>query len=90
MAAASCCRTGSSSSPPDDLRGQALGLHTSGMLTMQAVAATLAGGVAQVLSPAHAMAVMATASILVSLALFSALRRTDTVAGRIPAEIKVG
>jgi MFS family permease len=59
---------------PDDLRGQALGLHSSGMLTMQAVGATVAGGVAQLLSPGHAMVVMATASILVSLSLIPGLR----------------
>ncbi|MDQ0991454.1 MFS transporter [Streptomyces sp. V3I7] len=54
---------------PDELSGHALGLHSAGMLTMQGVSATLAGSVAQVTSPAAAMAVMATASIAVTVAL---------------------
>ncbi|GAA2626434.1 MFS transporter [Dactylosporangium fulvum] len=66
---------------PDDLRGQALGLHTSGMLTMQAVCATLAGTVAQFLAPGRAMAVLAVASILVSLALIPGLRAPVTIVG---------
>ncbi|MGH3417137.1 MAG: MFS transporter, partial [Actinocrinis sp.] len=35
---------------PDDVQGQALGLHTSGMLTMQGVCAALAGTAAQHMS----------------------------------------
>lgn len=58
---------------PDELRGQALGLHSSGMLTMQAVGAVTAGLVAQHLSPGTAMAVMATASLVITLALSPAL-----------------
>ncbi|MFD0576651.1 MFS transporter [Dactylosporangium darangshiense] len=65
---------------PADLRGHSLGLHGSGMFTMQAVGATLAGAVAQVVSPAHAMAVMAAASITVSLLLAPHLRRTPPTA----------
>ncbi|MEU8541365.1 MFS transporter [Streptomyces sp. NPDC048717] len=53
----------------DDLGGQALGLHTSGMLTLQGLSAALAGGIAQLASPATAMTVMAAASLLVTLAL---------------------
>ncbi|MGQ7749451.1 MFS transporter [Streptomyces sp. WC2508] len=60
---------------PDEFTGQALGLHSSGMLTMQGVAAALAGTVAQWTSPATAMTVMAAASIAVSLALTAAGRR---------------
>ena len=37
---------------PDELSGHALGLHSSGMLTMQGVGAALAGAVAQRTSPA--------------------------------------
>jgi predicted MFS family arabinose efflux permease len=37
---------------PDELRGHALGLHSAGMLTMQGVAAVVAGAVAQLSSPA--------------------------------------
>lgn len=54
---------------PDELSGHALGLHTAGMLTMQGVSATLAGGMAQLASPATAMTVMAAASIAVTLTL---------------------
>ncbi|GAA1299090.1 MFS transporter [Streptomyces sanglieri] len=60
---------------PDEFTGQALGLHSSGMLTMQGVAAALAGSVAQWTSPATAMTVMAVASIAVTLALTAAGRR---------------
>ncbi|MES9507253.1 MFS transporter [Streptomyces sp. NPDC000609] len=60
---------------PDEYTGQALGLHSSGMLTMQGVAATLAGTIAQRTSPATAMTVMAAASVAVTLALTAAGRR---------------
>ncbi|MEE1749705.1 MFS transporter [Streptomyces sp. JV184] len=60
---------------PDEYTGQALGLHSSGMLTMQGVAATLAGAIAQRTSPATAMTVMAAASVAVTLALTAAGRR---------------
>jgi MFS family permease len=63
---------------PGDMQGQALGLHSSGMLAMQGVAAALAGTVAQHSSPATGMAVMAAASIAVTLALAPALRTTTT------------
>ncbi|MDW5323026.1 MFS transporter [Plantactinospora sp. KLBMP9567] len=59
---------------PAQMRGQALGLHSSGMLTMQAVAATLAGTVAQYLPAGAAMTVMATLSLLVTLLLRPRLR----------------
>ncbi|MDI2128569.1 MFS transporter [Yinghuangia seranimata] len=64
---------------PDELSGHALGLHTSGMVTMQGVGAALAGGVAQVTSPATGMTVMAVASIAVTAALVPGLRPTRTV-----------
>lgn len=54
---------------PDRMTGQALGLHTSGMLTFQGVGAALAGTAAQRTSPGTAMAVMAAASIVVTLLL---------------------
>ncbi|SDH11674.1 MFS transporter [Nonomuraea jiangxiensis] len=60
---------------PADVRGHALGLHSSGMMTMQGVGAALAGAVAQYTSPATAMAVMAAASVAVTLALAPGLRR---------------
>lgn len=59
---------------PDELSGHALGLHSSGMLTMQGIGAALAGAVAQQTSPATAMAVMAAASLAVTLALTPGLR----------------
>ncbi|WEH33404.1 MFS transporter [Streptomyces sp. AM 4-1-1] len=54
---------------PDAMSGQALGLHSAGMLAMQGVAATVAGAVAQRTSPGTAMTVMAAASVAVTLAL---------------------
>ncbi|MBB2941636.1 putative MFS family arabinose efflux permease [Actinoplanes lutulentus] len=60
---------------PADARGQALGLHTSGMLTMQAVCAALAGTVAEFTTPAVAIGVMSAASITVTLLLAPALGR---------------
>jgi predicted MFS family arabinose efflux permease len=59
---------------PDELSGHALGLHSSGMLAMQGVGAALAGAVAQQTSPATAMAVMAAASVTVTLILAPGLR----------------
>ncbi|MFJ2895933.1 MFS transporter [Streptomyces sp. NPDC087218] len=66
---------------PDGITGQALGLHSSGMLTMQGVAAALAGSLAQWTSPASAMTVMAAASLAVTLALAAVERRTAGPAG---------
>ncbi|MFD3926781.1 MFS transporter [Streptomyces sp. NPDC058614] len=48
---------------PDELSGHALGLHSSGMLTMQGISAALAGAAAQLTSPGTAMALMAVASL---------------------------
>ncbi|MGW0807761.1 MFS transporter [Nonomuraea sp. NPDC002799] len=59
---------------PEEMSGHALGLHSSGMLTMQGVGAALAGTVAQVTSAATAMAVMAALSTAVTLALAGGLR----------------
>lgn len=59
---------------PAEVRGQALGLHSSGMLTMQAVGATLAGVIADLLSPRNAIVVMAIASLAVTIALTPRLR----------------
>ena len=68
---------------PDELAGQALGLNSAGMLTMQGLSATVAGSVAQLTSPATAMTVMAAASAVVTLALATAARRPSS-AGRVP------
>jgi len=59
------------------MRGQALGLHSSGMMAMQAVGATIAGVIAQHLSPGPAMAVMGALSLLVTVSLSPALRLSD-------------
>jgi predicted MFS family arabinose efflux permease len=56
---------------PDELAGQALGLHTTGMVALQGIGAALAGTLAQVTSPAMAMTLMAAASIAVTLTLFA-------------------
>ncbi|BBH66921.1 membrane protein [Actinoplanes sp. OR16] len=60
---------------PPEAMGQALGLHTSGMLTMQAVGAALAGAIAQYTSPATGITVMAVASTAVTLSLAPALKK---------------
>jgi predicted MFS family arabinose efflux permease len=61
---------------PPDTRGQALGLHSAGMLTMQGLSALLAGLLAEVL-PAHdVMALLALASLLITVGLIPALRRS--------------
>ncbi|MFF9572233.1 MFS transporter [Streptomyces sp. NPDC014685] len=75
---------------PSELRGHALGLHSSGMFTMQGVAAAVAGGVAQLTSPSAAMTVMAAASAAVTLALTPGLRRMGPVAEGVLAGADVG
>jgi MFS family permease len=62
---------------PDELAGHALGLHSSIMLGLQAVTAALAGGIAELSSPATAMSVLAAASLVVTLALTPRLRPGD-------------
>ncbi|MFJ6074437.1 MFS transporter [Streptomyces sp. NPDC093065] len=74
---------------PDELSGHALGLHSAGMLTMQGVAATLAGTVAQFTSPATAMTVMALASLTVTLTLTVASRRAAPDGGLLPTRAAV-
>ena len=59
---------------PEDLSGHALGLHSSGMLTMQGLGAALAGTVAQHVAPATTMTIMAAASVTVTLILAPGLR----------------
>lgn len=54
---------------PTELSGHALGLHGSGMLTMQGVSAALAGSIAQLASPATAVTVMAVTSLTVTVTL---------------------
>jgi len=59
---------------PDELTGHALGLHSSGMLAMQGVGAALAGAIAEHISPAMTMAVLAAMSVTVTLLLAPGLR----------------
>ncbi|MGW0777397.1 MFS transporter [Streptomyces sp. NPDC002835] len=68
---------------PGELSGHAFGLHSSGMLTMQGVAAAIAGGIAQFTSPATAMTVMAGGSAAVTLALAPRLRRARSAAADV-------
>lgn len=70
---------------PDGLRGHALGLHTSGMLTAQGLAAALAGTLAQFTSPATAMGAMAAASVVVTLLLAPALVAREAEADAVDA-----
>ncbi|MFE4061726.1 MFS transporter [Streptomyces sp. NPDC059096] len=69
---------------PGELSGHALGLHSSGMLTMQGVGAALAGGVAQLTSVPAATAVMAVLSVTVTLTLAPGLRRAPAAGGDTP------
>lgn len=66
---------------PDDLAGQALGLHTTGMVALQGISAVLAGTLAQLTSPPTAMTLMATASVAVTLTLFTLERRGERQPG---------
>ncbi|MGW2492217.1 MFS transporter [Streptomyces sp. NPDC001606] len=57
---------------PGELAGQALGLHSAGMLTGQGLSAVLAGALAQFTSPAVGMTALAAGSVGVTLALATA------------------
>ncbi|MFD7078285.1 hypothetical protein ACFV9G_29025 [Nocardioides sp. NPDC059952] len=60
----------------DDIQGQTLGLQSQGMMIGQAVGAGIGGAVATHLSPGHTMGLLATASLLVTIALTPGLRRS--------------
>ena len=62
---------------PDDLAGQALGLHATGMVALQGIGAALAGTLAQLTPPATAMTLMASASIAVTLTLSALGKREE-------------
>ena len=68
---------------PDAIRGQALGLHSAGMRALQACGATLAGCLAGIASPGTAMAILATASLVITVALTAGLRRPTAMS--VPA-----
>jgi MFS family permease len=61
---------------PAGLRGQVLGVESSVRMTLQGVCAAMAGLLADLLSPATAVVVLAGASILVSVTLTRSLART--------------
>ena len=63
------------------MHGQALGLQSSGTMTMQAVGAAIAGLIAQHLPTGSAMAVMAVLSLLVSISLTRGLRLSAPPSG---------
>jgi MFS family permease len=65
---------------PPALRGQVLGVESSVRMTLQAVCAVLAGGLADVVPVGVAMSALAAASLAVSLALTPALRRAADAA----------
>ncbi|MEV6590377.1 MFS transporter [Streptomyces acidicola] len=68
---------------PDDLAGQALGLHATGMAALQGIGAVLAGTLAQLTSPATAITLMAAASVTVTLIL-AALGRHEQRRSAVP------
>lgn len=57
-------------------RGQVFGLYSTGLMVGQAVGAAIGGAVATVLAPAHAILVLAVASVAVTLTLTPGLRRS--------------
>lgn len=62
---------------PDSLSGHGLGLMSSGMLSMQAAAAAMAGSIASLVSPATTITLMASASVAVTLWLWPRLLTGD-------------
>jgi predicted MFS family arabinose efflux permease len=65
---------------PGEIRGQVLGLHSSGMLIFQGVGAVVAGTIAELVQEGHAMAIMAAISVAVTIALTPGLRRNNQCA----------
>jgi predicted MFS family arabinose efflux permease len=61
----------------EEVRGQALGLHATGMKAMQAIGATLAGLTAQFLPTGTAMTMLAVASLAVTVTLSPGLRLSN-------------
>jgi predicted MFS family arabinose efflux permease len=76
---------------PEETAGHAQGLQGSGRLAMQGVAAALAGGVAQLTSPALAMTLLAALSVTVTRSLARGLRprQPDATGGtrKLPGDI---
>lgn len=59
---------------PEEVRGQAFGLQSAGLMTGQAAGAALIGALAEVVAPGPAIAVSGAAGVLVALALTRVLR----------------
>ncbi|MFC5830137.1 MFS transporter [Nonomuraea insulae] len=59
---------------PEEVRGQAFGLQSAGLMTGQAAGAALIGALGEVVAPGPAMAVSGAAGVLVALALSRVLR----------------
>ncbi|MFD9338763.1 MFS transporter [Streptomyces sp. NPDC060028] len=70
---------------PDGTQGQALGLHSAGMLTAQGLCAALAGAVAQYTSVSAAMTALAAASVVVTLVLERGLRASRLRVHSLPS-----
>jgi hypothetical protein len=68
----------------DSIQGQTMGLYGQGLAIWQALSALLAGAVASFLSPAHAIGVMACASVTVSVVNTPGLRRSAPSAEPAP------
>ena len=68
---------------PAELRGQVLGVESSARMTFQGVCAVLAGGLADLVTAAPAMALLAAVSLLVSLVLTAPLRRAAAAAAQV-------
>jgi predicted MFS family arabinose efflux permease len=76
---------------PEAMAGHAQGLQASGRFALQGVGAALAGGLAQLTSPALAMTLLAAASAAVTLSLAPGLRPRQPAAaastGKVPSDI---
>jgi len=59
------------------IRGQVLGLHSTGLAVSQAIGAALAGTIATFISPGRAIGVVAVVSMMTTLALSRGLRKSD-------------
>ncbi|MCX4528782.1 MFS transporter [Streptomyces sp. NBC_01551] len=73
---------------PEGTQGQALGLHSAGMLTLQGVCAAPAGALAQYTSAAVAMTVLAAASVVVTLVLEPRLRTSRLRVRPSPSSVR--
>lgn len=61
---------------PDPIRGQVQGLESAGRMTWQGIGAVIGGSVALVVPPAAAIGLLATASLLITVATRPAVERS--------------